>query len=79
MCFEDPAEKSARRRKSVSTPSMTETKEMPVTTPFLVPKKAKNPLFSEKIKLATTRQGVCLRCLDGSFCAIKTGLKTVLF
>ena len=61
-------------------PSMTETKKMPVRTPVFGSQKCKNQLFFKKIsKFLATRQGVCLGHLDGSFCAIKTGLKTVPF
>ncbi len=55
--------------------------------PFLVPKKAQKQILSVFsslfdsffilfFKISSSPCGVCLRCLDGSFCDIKTGLKT---
>ena len=51
-------------------------KKMPVTTPIFGAQKGLFwPVFPYFFSKNTTRRGVCLRCLDGYFCDIKTGLK----
>ncbi len=56
-------------------PSQTESKKMPVTTPVFGAQKGKKKHSSPK-NIQNWQPPVCLRRLDGSFCDIKTGLKT---
>ncbi len=73
--FKCPTEKCIRRVFFVAT---TLPRKLSVITPVLGAQKGKKNQ-KKKMQKNSTRRGVCLRCLDGYFCDIKTGLKTVPF